>query len=85
MVYWNGDGGAVSAASVSERTFSLTYTSTGNWYGVQIFYKLPYAELNDSYAFDFSFTSDVAGGITVNGAKVTLAAATALDYKATIA
>jgi hypothetical protein len=85
MVYWNGDGGSVSAASVSDRTFSLTYANAGQWYGIQIFYKLPYAVKDDSYAFDFALTSDVAGDITVNGAKVTLAAATALDYKATIA
>jgi hypothetical protein len=85
MVYWFGDGGSVSSASVDGRTFSLTYANAGQWYGVQIFYKLPYAVQNDSYAFDFTLTSDVAGAITVNGVSVTLAAATALNYKATVA
>lgn len=76
VVYWAGDGGSVSSSVVEETTYSLAYSSTSNWYGVQIFGALPYATEGDSYRVSLSLTSDVAGDITVNGEVVTLEAST---------
>lgn len=74
LVYWAGDGGTVTKATKSDGKYSLSYSSSGQWYGVQLFYKLPYAETGDSYAGSFTLTSDVAGSITVNSKIVTLIA-----------
>lgn len=74
FVYWAGDGGTVSSATKTDGTYSLSYKSAGNWYGVQLFYKLPYAEANDAYSVKWNMNSDVAGDITINGNAVSLVA-----------
>lgn len=70
FVYWAGDGGAVSSATYNAGTgkYSLTYTTGWAWYGVQIFYLLPYAEAEDLFDITWVVNSTVAGSITVNGA-----------------
>lgn len=70
FVYWAGDGGAVSSAAEAQGRYTLSYSSKGNWYGIQLFYKLPYAVTGDTYHVSFDFTSDVAGNITINSKTV---------------
>jgi hypothetical protein len=76
FVYWAGDGGAVSSATYNSSTgkYSLTYTTGWAWYGVQIFYLLPYAEAEDKYDVTWTLNSTAAGNITVNGEVKTLVA-----------
>lgn len=74
FVYWAGDGGTVSAHSKTDGVYSLTYASAGQWYGIQAFYKLPYAESGDTYKVSWSMNSDVAGDITINDTVHTLVA-----------
>ncbi len=80
--YWYGDGGNVTNAVKEGRKYSLSYSysSVGKWYGVQVFYKLPYSESGDTYAINLTLNSDVAGSITINGKTVTLAAGVDYDY-----
>ena len=75
FVYWAGDGGAVSSATynASTKKYSLAYTTGWAWYGVQIFYKLPYQEATDLYDIEWVVNSTAAGNITVNGNVKTLA------------
>lgn len=75
FVYWAGDGGAVSSATYNSSTkkYSLAYTTGWAWYGVQIFYKLPYQEATDLYDIEWVVNSTAAGNITVNGNVTTLA------------
>jgi len=74
MAYWAGNGGTVTAHTYAEGKYNLTYTSAGDWFGVQIFYKLPYAVAGDTYAVSTTITSDAAGDITIDGTVHTLVA-----------
>lgn len=74
FVYWAGDGGAVSAHSKTDGIYSLTYKAAGNWYGIQLFYKLPYAETGDTYKVSWAINSDAAGDITILGTVYSLVA-----------
>jgi len=74
FVYWAGDGGSVASASKSAGVYHLNYSSTGQWYGIQAFYKLPYAASGDSYTIKMTLTSNVAGKITINGGAVNVIA-----------
>jgi len=84
FVYWAGDGGSVASATKTDGKYTFSYTSAGQWYGVQAFYKLPYAEVGDSYQIKMSLTSDIAGKMTINGGAVDLIAGT-VDYQANFA
>lgn len=84
FVYWAGDGGSVASATKADGKYTFSYTSAGQWYGVQSFYKLPYAEVGDSYQIKMSLTSDIAGKMTINGGAVDLIAGT-VDYQANFA
>ena len=78
FVYCAVDGGSVSSATynASTATYTLAYV-TSDWahmspnpypfYSIQIFYLLPYAEVEDKYDITWVLTSSVAGQITVNG------------------
>jgi uncharacterized lipoprotein NlpE involved in copper resistance len=75
MRYWAGDGGAVSAHSHADGQYSLTYTnSTWAFYGIQLFYRLPYTVAGGTYKVTTTINSPAAGSITVNNSVVDLAA-----------
>lgn len=81
MKYWAGDGGVVTSATHVDGTLSMTFTGGWAWYSVQIFYKAPYYNVgNVTYNVKMNITSATAGGITINGQVVTLAAGTAYEY-----
>ena len=69
FVYWAGDGGSVSSATYNADTqkYSLAFTTGWAWYGVQVFYLLPYAEATDEYDISWVVNSTIAMNITVNG------------------
>lgn len=71
--YWAGEGGSVSSFVKDENGYALSYQQpAGAWYGVQVFYKLPYSEAGDSYHIEMTFQSDVSGSFTFNGETLTL-------------
>ena len=74
LIYWAGDGGNVSSFTydAAKDEFDVRYSMGWAFYGVQFFYSLPYAELNDSYKLRWEITSDAAGIITINNNRVTL-------------
>jgi hypothetical protein len=74
FVYWAGNGGTVSSATKANGKYTLAYKAAEQWYGVQIFYKLPYAESGDTYKVNWAMTSDVAGNITINSTVYALIA-----------
>lgn len=77
LVLWYGYGlgGNVTNVSFTEQNeISIDYTNTGNWYGVQLFYALPYGEENDEINISFDVTATVTGGITLNGKAFDLTA-----------
>ena len=70
FVYWAGDDGSVSSATYNSSTqkYSLTYHTSGwAFWGVQVFYLLPYAEVTDFYDITWVVNSAIATNITVNG------------------
>lgn len=72
LSYWAGNdfglGGTVSAHSKTNGTYSMTFTNgTANWWGIQVFYKLPFADAGDTYHVSMTFTSTVAGKVTFCG------------------
>lgn len=74
MIYWFGEGAAVSSAERAENNeYSFTYTAGGQWWATQFFYKGLYQEAGDSYLVSLDLTSSVAGNITVNGNVLTMA------------
>jgi hypothetical protein len=84
MVYWAGNGGTVTSHTYAEGKYTLAYSSTGDWYGVQVFYKLPYAVAGDTYDVAMTVNSDVAGDITIGGTVHSLVAgANALHFGVT--
>lgn len=74
IIYWAGDGGSVSSFTynAAKDEFDVRYSMGWAFYGVQIFYSLPYAEVNDNYKVRWEITSDAAGTITINSNRVTL-------------
>ncbi len=67
FLYWAGDGGAVTSATKDiDGVYRLAYTTAGAWYGVQLFYKLPYATTGDLYHLTMTFHTDGAGPFRVN-------------------
>ena len=76
FVYWAGDGGNVTVHSYDSSTkkYTLTFTTGWAWYGVQVFYLLPYAEAEDRYDITWVVNSQAAGQITVNGSVKSLVA-----------
>ena len=79
---WFGDGGSVSSFTHASGKYSLSYKASGAWYGVQVFYKLPYAVAGDSYHIETTFHSDTAGTFTLNGKTVTVEANADYSYSA---
>ena len=75
-IYWGGDGGSIQSITynASNNEYTLRYQTGWAWYGVQLFYSLPYAENGDTYALRWDVNSDVAGRITVSGEVVDLSA-----------
>ena len=76
FVYWAGDDGSVSSATYNSSTqkYSLTYHTSGwAFWGVQVFYLLPYAEVTDFYDITWVVNSAIATNITVNGQAKSLA------------
>ena len=66
---WGGDGGSVSnyRYDSSKEQYTFSYATGWAWYSVQIFYTLPYAQVDDEYSVRWSVNSDVAGKMTING------------------
>ncbi len=82
MIYWFGEGAAVSNIERAEGTneYSMTYTAGGQWWATQLFYKGLYQEAGDSYVVSLDLTSSVAGNITVAGQVLTMAANTTQTF-----
>lgn len=74
IYYWAGDGGQVYAFEENKNgELVLEYmASTWAWYGVQVFYKAPYAAGGDTYSIRLNLNSDAAGEVTINGQIVEL-------------
>lgn len=77
---WFGDGGKVTAFTHANGKYSLSYAAAGQWYGVQVFYKLPYSVAGDSYHIETTFHSDTAGTFTINNETITVEANTDYSY-----
>lgn len=82
LAWWAGDGGSVSSLDKEEGGYALHYAAAGAWYGVQVFYKLPYSNAGDNYHIELTFHSDVAGSITLNSQVITLEANQDFAYSA---
>lgn len=80
--WWAGDGGSVSSLTHAEGKYTLDYKAAGAWYGVQVFYLLPYSEAGDSYHIETTFHSDVAGSFTLNSETINLEADKDYAYSA---
>lgn len=80
--WWAGDGGSISSLTHADGKYTLSYKAAGAWYGVQVFYLLPYSQSGDSYHIETTFHSDVAGSFTLNGAVITLEANQDYAYSA---
>lgn len=82
LAWWAGDGGSVSSLEKEEGGYALHYAAAGAWYGVQVFYKLPYSQTGDNYHIELTFHSDVAGTFTVNSQTITVEADKDFAYQA---
>ena len=73
-VYWSGDGGNISKINydAAKDEFEVNYSMGWAWYGVQLFYTLPYAQAGDNYKIRWEVESDVAGKITISGNQIDL-------------
>ena len=74
LVYWAGDGGNVSSINyqANKDEYDVQYSMGWAFYGVQFFYKLPYAQVGDNYKLRWEVNSDAAGTITINNNRVEL-------------
>ena len=69
LLLWFGYncGGTVTNVSfTNENQLSIDYTNEKEWYGVQMFYALPYGELNDELTISFDVIASVSGQFTFN-------------------
>ena len=74
IICWSGDGGSVSSFTydAANDTFDLNYANGWAFYGVQLFYSLPYVQAGEAYKLRWEVNSDVAGTITISGNRVDL-------------
>ena len=73
-LYWAGDGGVMNSFTYNAATeqYTVDYSVGWAWYGVQLFYSLPYAQNGDVYKLRWNVESTVAGKITISGHQITL-------------
>ena len=73
-LYWAGDGGSMNSFTYNKTSqqYIVDYSVGWAWYGVQLFYKLPYAQAGDVYKLRWNVESTVAGKITISGQQVNL-------------
>ena len=69
IVYWAGDGGAVSNITFQPNTGLVVDYTAGVWYGVQLFYVLPYAQAGDKLFIDLKVQSTAEGFFKFNGVE----------------
>ena len=68
------DGGSISALTYdnAKNEYTMNYTNGWEFWSVQLFFDLPYAEQGDTYHFAWDVKSDVAGQMTISGHAVDL-------------
>lgn len=77
IIYWSGDGGDIHSFVYNKTTGKYTVDFTNSdwaFYGVQMFYEVPYVEAGDSYRFVWEVNSDAAGKITISGQQIDIVA-----------
>ena len=74
IVYNRNDGGTFDPLSYDKASnlYTWNYTNGWTWHSVQLFYRLPYAEVGDTYKLAWEVESDVAGQITISGQVVNI-------------
>lgn len=72
LIYWFGDGGNVSSFKYENGKYDVQYSMGWAFYGVQLFYSLPYSQPGDTYKLRWEVNSDADGIITINSTRVTL-------------
>lgn len=71
---YNCGGNVTNVSFTNENQLSIDYTNVQEWYGVQMFYALPYGELNDEVTISFDVVANVSGQFTFNNKAYTLTA-----------
>ena len=68
------DGGTISSLTynASKDEYTMNYSNGWQFWSVQLFFDLPYAEQGDTYHFAWDVNSDVAGQMTISGHAVDL-------------
>ena len=68
------DGGSISSLTYNKANneYTMNYTNGWEFWSVQLFFDLPYAEQGDTYHFAWDVNSDVAGQMTISGHAVDL-------------
>ena len=71
-LYWAGDGGVIDSLTYANGTYTLTYSTGWAWYGVQLFFGLPYGAAGEQYHVRWEVNSNAAGQITISGNVIDL-------------
>ena len=63
------DGGSIESLvyNKANNEYTMNYVNGWEFWSVQLFFDLPYAQAGDTYHFAWDLTSDVAGKMTVSG------------------
>lgn len=63
------DGGSIESIAYDKANneYTMNYVNGWEFWSVQLFFDLPYAQAGDTYHFAWDLTSDVAGKMTVSG------------------
>ena len=63
------DGGSIESIAYDKANneYTMNYVNGWEFWSVQLFFDLPYAQAGDMYHFAWDLTSDVAGKMTVSG------------------
>ena len=63
------DGGSIESIvyNKANNEYTMNYVNGWEFWSVQLFFDLPYAQAGDTYHFAWDITSDVAGKMTVSG------------------
>ena len=63
------DGGSIESLTYNKANneYTMNYVNGWEFWSVQLFFDLPYAQTGDIYHFAWDITSDVAGKMTVSG------------------